>query len=91
MEPGYLSIIEQLRKEFKQEMREANALARKRFRNRPGGRPWPTQRYSDTSIIDALKAAGGKVRVAAKVLGCHHSSIYERAKISESVADCLPR
>lgn len=86
MAPCNLSMLERL----KQELREANARARKRFRNRPGGRPWPTQRYSDSSIIDALKAAKGKVRVAAKALGCHHSSIYERAKISESVADCLP-
>jgi transcriptional regulator of acetoin/glycerol metabolism len=87
MAPDNLSIMEQ----FKRGVREANARARARFRNRPGGRPWPTQRHSDASIIEALKAAKGKVRVAAKALGCHHSSIYERAKISNAVAACLPR
>ncbi len=46
-------------------------------------------KYSDAQMIDALKLNKGMTYLAAKSLGCHADTIYERAKVSPAVAECM--
>lgn len=52
----------------------------------PDGRP-PT--YSDEIIIEALRASGGLVWAASKVLGCVDQTIRNRAKKSPAVREAI--
>jgi hypothetical protein len=46
------------------------------------------RRYSDAQIIAALQEKKGCVHLAADSIGCNQSTIYDRIKESEAVADC---
>jgi len=46
------------------------------------------RRYSDAQIIAALQEKKGCVHLAADSIGCHASTIYDRIKESEVVAEC---
>ena len=45
--------------------------------------------YKDTDISQALQAARGNISVAAKSLGCSHSTIYRRLKENEVLQEVL--
>ena len=46
------------------------------------------RRYSDEQIIAALQEKKGCVHLAAASIGCNPSTIYDRIKESEAVAEC---
>src|SRR5262245_38218373 len=50
------------------------------------GRP---QLYTDEDIVAALRSSHGLVYLAAKRLGCRPATIYDRAKVSPPVAECI--
>ena len=45
--------------------------------------------YTDAAMIAALEKHRGLVYHAAKVVGCHPDTIYDRAKVSEAVARAI--
>jgi hypothetical protein len=47
------------------------------------------RRWKTTDIIRALRAAHGKVYLAARKLGCHPGTIYGRAKECKAVRDTI--
>ena len=60
------------------------------MRRRPAHTPKKNRprRYSDARIIAALQKAKGCVRLAADGIGCNSSTIYDRIKESDAVAEC---
>lgn len=56
-------------------------------RGGPSGKSFPL--YSDEVMISALKSKKGLVYLAAKKIGCTPQTIYNRAKISPAVEECI--
>lgn len=51
--------------------------------------PTPEKRWSDDEIIAGLKANDGRVYLAARAIGCHPDTIYERSKTTRAIRDVL--
>jgi hypothetical protein len=47
------------------------------------------RRYTDATVIAALKKTKGMVYLAAQVIGCDPGTIYDRAKASPAVQQCM--
>lgn len=60
-------------------------------RRRPPRRPAAGRppKFTDEQMIAALQEKRGGVYLAAAMLGCAANTIYERAKVSAAVADCI--
>ena len=45
--------------------------------------------FTDAEILSALTEWHGMVYLAAAAIGCSAPTIYDRAKVSEAVAECM--